>query len=70
MESRVKSIFKLGTKTLNKHPLDAVKDTITNHRSSISTNDTYQLNDYIDGNFFEGDNYKSSLRCLDGGKFL
>ena len=56
MSFRLKAMIKRGTDTIQRTNL-----TTTNN------SEVYRTNPYMDTDFFEGDNYKSIIQCLNEG---
>lgn len=45
-----------------------LKETLAANRLNGQQNDRYVLNEYAGKNFYHGENYRSALERLDGGK--
>ena len=63
MTSHLTSTLFRRTSSFRHSNLGGLTDTIR----SIGNNNSYSSNEYIHKNFFEGDNYSSIIKCLDGG---
>ena len=46
-----------------------IKDALAASRLANGNADNYQLNQYIGKSFYEGENFRAVIECLDEGKF-
>lgn len=63
MSFRFKSVIQKGADTLQRSGLNNLRNTIT----TTNTTEVYRTNSYMDADFYEGENYKSAIQCLNEG---
>lgn len=68
MTQRVKSFVKRSTTAVQMANLGNLRQSIHAHRPTLSDNEFPGMNSYMGESFFDKENFRSILECLDGGK--